>query len=151
MSVRVTPGPSVLPEDVALYEAVRLRTAEELREIRAVAAGWRTALAAMLALVTTVSVVRGRDSFAGLTPAVRVVVGVLLLAAVITAATGAFLSSRSSFGMPKEETVPQRVGDLLAVERARVRRAVRDLRAAIVMSFVTLALIVTSVGVVWYA
>jgi len=32
-----------------------------------------------------------------------------------------------------------------------VRVAVRDLRAAIVMTFITLALIVTSVATVWYA
>jgi hypothetical protein len=151
MAVRVTPGPATPPEERLLYEAVRARTAEELREIRAVAANWRTALAAMLALVTTVSVVRGRDATVGLSSTVRIVVGGLLLAAVITASVGAFLSARSSFGMPREEPVPSRLGDLLAVERARVRVAVRDLRAAIVMTFITLALIVTSVATVWYA
>ncbi|MGH3900099.1 MAG: hypothetical protein ACRDTA_18030 [Pseudonocardiaceae bacterium] len=151
MAVRVTPGPPTPPDDRVLFEAVRARMADELREVRAVAANWRTALAAMLALVVTVSVVRGRDSIVGLNPTAQVVVGGLLLAAVIAASVGAFLSSRSAFGIPKEETVPHRLGDLVAVERSRVRRAVRDLRAAIILTFVTLALIVASVGIVWYA
>jgi hypothetical protein len=151
MAVRVTPGPPTVREDHALLEVVRTRTADELREIRAVAGNWRTALAAMLALVTTVSVVRGRDSIVGLAPAAQVCVGVLLLTAVVAAAIGAFLSSRSAFGFPEEEETPRRLGDLVAAERARVRRAVRDLRAAVVLTFLTLALIVASVGVVWYA
>jgi hypothetical protein len=150
MAVRVTPGPATDREDHALLEMVRTRTADELREIRAVAANWRTALAAMLALVTTVSVVRGRDSIVGLAPAAQVSVGVLLLVAVVAAATGAFLSSRSAFGFPGEEEASRRLSDLIAAERARVRRAVRDLRASVVLTFVTLALIIASVGVVWY-
>jgi hypothetical protein len=151
MAVRVTPGPSTAREDQVLLEVVRARTADELREIRAVAANWRTALAAMLALVTTVSVVRGRDSIVGIAPAAQVVVGVLLLAAVVAAALGAFLSSRSAFGFPRAEDASGRLTDLIATERARLRRAVRDLRAAVTLTFVTLALIVASVGVVWYA
>ncbi len=74
-----------------------------------------------------------------------------LLGAVVSAALGAFLSSRSAFGLPKEEDVPRTVTELIAAERERVRRAVRDLRAAVVLTFVTLALIVASVGVAWYA
>jgi Na+-transporting methylmalonyl-CoA/oxaloacetate decarboxylase gamma subunit len=150
MGVRVTPGPAEPSEDHALSEAVRARTAEELRAVREVASNWRTALAAMLTLVTAVSVVRGRDSIAGLTQGARVLVGVLLLLAVVTACVGAFLSSRSAFGIPKEEQAVQRLTDLVAAERARVHRAVRDLRVAIALTFVTLALIVASVGVVWY-
>lgn len=134
-----------------LFEAVRARLADELREVRSVAANWRAALAAMLALVATVSVVRGRDSVAGIGAVPRILVGVLLLAAVVSAALGAFLSSRSAFGLPKEEDAPRDVTELIAAERARVRRAVRDLRAAIVLTFVTLLLIVASVGVAWYA
>jgi hypothetical protein len=150
MAVRVTPGPPTPPEEHALFEAVRVRMSDELREVRAVAANWRAALAAMLALVTTVSVVRGRDSIAGIGPVPRVLVGVFLLCAVVVAALGAFLSSRSAFGVPKEEDAPRSVAELVTAERARVRRAVRDLRAAIVLTFVTLALIVASVGLVWY-
>jgi hypothetical protein len=46
---------------------------------------------------------------------------------------------------------PRSVAELVTAERARLRRAVRELRAAIVLTFVTLALIVASVGVGWYA
>lgn len=151
MAVRVTPGPPTPPENYALFEAVRARTSDELRDVRAVAANWRAALAAMLALVTTVSVVRGRDSIAGIGLAPRVLVGVFFLGAVVASSLGAFLSSRSAFGLPKEERAPRSVAELVTAERARVRRAVRDLRVAIVLTFVTLALIVASVGVVWYA
>ncbi|MFE6195924.1 hypothetical protein [Streptomyces sp. NPDC057838] len=150
MAVRVAPGPPEPSEDHALSEAVSARTAEELRAVREVAANWRTALAAMLTLVTAVSVIRGRDSIVGLAQGARVLVGVLLLLAIITASVGAFLSSRSAFGLPKEEPTGRRLTDLVAAERARLHRAVRDLRVAIVLTFVTLALIVASVGVVWY-
>lgn len=150
MAVRVTPGPPDPPEDHTLAEAVRARTAEELRAVREVAANWRTALAAMLTLVTAVSVIRGRDTIVGLAPGARVLVGVLLLLALVAASLGAFLSSRSAFGLPREEQPVRRITDLVTAERARVHRAVRDLRAAIVLTFVTLALIVISVGVVWY-
>ncbi len=150
MAVRVTPGPADPSEDHALSLAVRAYTADELRAVRETAANWRTALAAMLTLVTAVSVIRGRDTIVGLAPAARVLVGVLLLLAVVAACAGAFLASRSAFGLPKEEQAVRRITDLVAAERARVHRAVRDLRAAIVLTFVTLALIVASVGVVWY-
>ncbi|MET8852415.1 hypothetical protein [Amycolatopsis sp. NPDC004625] len=138
------------PADRLLFEAVRARKAEELREVRAAAANWRTALAAMLGLVATVALVKGRDSVAGLGLTIRIVVGCILLTAVITAAVGAFVASRSAFGLPKEEEVPARLSDLVVVEQARIRRAVRDLRAAIALTFVTLALIVAAVGLVWY-
>ncbi|MFD5270375.1 hypothetical protein [Streptomyces sp. NPDC058335] len=150
MAVRVTPGPTDPSEDHTLSEAVRARTADELREVREVAANWRTALAAMVTLVTAVSVIRGRDTIVGLASGARVLVGVLLLLAIVAASVGAFLASRSAFGLPKAERTVLRLTDLVAAERARVHRAVRDLRAAIVLTFVTLALIVAAVGVVWY-
>jgi hypothetical protein len=150
VGVKVTPGPVAQAAERSLIEAVLVRTSEELREVRAASAGWRTALAAMLGLVTTVSLVKGRDSVAGLGLTVRIVVGCLLLTAVITASVGAFVASRSAFGMPKEEDVPARLDELIRVERARVRRAVRDLRIAIVLTFLTLALIVAAVGLFWY-
>jgi hypothetical protein len=150
MALRVTPGPADPSEDHALSLAVRAYTADELREVRETAANWRTALAAMLTLVTAVSVIRGRDTIVDLVPGARVLVGVLLLLAVVAACVGAFLASRSAFGLPKEEQAVRSITDLVAAERARVHRAVRDLRAAIVLTFVTLALIVASVGVVWY-
>ncbi|MFF8315617.1 MULTISPECIES: hypothetical protein [Streptomyces] len=150
MAARVTPGPTGRSEDHLLSAAVRARTAEELREVREAAANWRTALAAMLTLVTAVSVIRGRDTIVGLASGARVLVGVLLLLAIVAACVGAFLASRSAFGLPKAEPAVRRITDLVVAERARVHRAVRDLRAAIVLTFVTLALIVASVGVVWY-
>src|ERR1700752_34869 len=72
-----------------------LRT--ELDRVRKSSESWRTGLAALLTLITTVSIVKGRDTIVKLSSGSQKAIGILLLPALIAGSWGAFRAMRAAF------------------------------------------------------
>ncbi|MEU5683527.1 hypothetical protein [Streptomyces venezuelae] len=150
MAIRVTAGPASTPAGRRRAEEARRLLDEELSRVRQQAESWRNGLAALLALLTTVGVVKGPDSIQGLTAGTRRTVGILLLGGLALAALGAFLAMRAAFGMPRRRLAEASLEELLVRQRTVTRRAVTDLRRAIVAGFTALAAVTAAVGLTWY-
>jgi hypothetical protein len=150
MTVRVTPGPPSTAASRARAEELQRLRAQELDLVRAQAEKWRNGLAALLLLIATVSVVKGRDSITELLVPVQVLVGVLLLAALVLAGVGTFLGMRAAYGLPRATVVDATLEELLEQAHARAARSVQDMRRALWLTFATLALLVAAIGVTWY-
>jgi hypothetical protein len=132
--------------DVELAEQSQELRDTELERVRKTAENWRTGLAGLLALITTVSVVKGRDTITDLALLWKVLVGVFLLLALISAAVGAYYALRSAYGWP--ERVP--TGQLRKWRYQRSEDAVADLKKSRNLTFVTLALLALAIAATWY-
>ncbi|GGC90183.1 hypothetical protein GCM10011512_16390 [Tersicoccus solisilvae] len=150
MPVQVRPGPESDALTRSRAEAAQELQASELEQIRQHAANWRNGLSALLGLITTVSIVKGRDTIVGLSQGAQVLVGVLLALALGAASVGTLLSLRAAYGFPKQRPVGQSPGDLRERRRERAKSASRDLRWAVTLTFLTLLLLAAGVGVTWY-
>src|SRR4051812_24574758 len=98
----------------------QLRTG--LDSARRWAGAWRTGLAGLLALITTVSVVKGRDTITDLDRPYRYIVGMLLLSALVAAVAGALWAMRAAYGdaelVPHDKDLSvwrvEKIGDITA-------------------------------------
>jgi hypothetical protein len=130
---------------------VRQLLAEELTRVRTQAANWRTGLAGLLALITTVTFVKGRSSIEGIPFGLRVTVGLLVLVAVACACAGTVYSLRAAYGRPGRHLLTGEPGEFVRHDRKLARLAYRDLRVAVVCTFLTLGLVAAAIGITWYA
>lgn len=142
----VRTGPGRGPADVRLAEKLQELRETELERVRKTAENWRTGLAGLLALITTVSVVKGRDTIAELALLWKILVGVFLLLALISAAAGAYYALRGAYGWP--ERAP--AAELREWTYQRSEDAVADLKSARNLTFATLALLVPAIAITWY-
>ncbi|GAB3979302.1 hypothetical protein GCM10029978_074320 [Actinoallomurus acanthiterrae] len=102
-----------------------------------------------MTVILTAALVSGRTLITGHATATRIVIGILMLAAVATAATGIFLSTRAAHGFPPR---PRKLAteDLILDDRLAARRSARDLRAAVITAGVGLLMLTIAVAVVWF-
>jgi hypothetical protein len=122
---------------------------EALTRVRAAAEKWAASLTAILGLFGTVLLVKGRDDISKLTVTFQVLVGLVLLAALVTAAVAAYLAALAAQGTPEEVRWPsgpalrqwEREQALLAKGRMKTSRRVTG---------ITLALLVAAVALTWY-
>ncbi len=142
----LTPGRRATASDRAQAELLQELAATQLDRVRKAAEGWRTGLAALIALITTVSVVKGENVITDLPSRYQWTVGGLVFAALITAAIGAYLSMRAAYGLPRLNPT----FDLRALRKDLTRQAIGDLTGAIILAFVTLGLLAAAVGFTWY-
>src|SRR5215203_3287062 len=142
--VRVSPGRG--PADIKFAEQAEELRNTELERVRQTAENWRTGLAGLLALIATVSVVKGRDTITDLALLWKVLVGVFLLAALICAAVGAYYALRAAYGWPEHVPTDQ----LRKWRYQRSEDAVDDLGRARTLTFITLGLLVVAIGLTWY-
>ncbi|KQX55790.1 MULTISPECIES: hypothetical protein [unclassified Streptomyces] len=150
MAIRVTAGTPSTPAGRARAEESRGLLEGELARVRAQAENWRNGLAALLGLLTAVGIVKGPDTLQGLSGGARGTVGVLLLGGLLLSAGGAFFAMRAAFGLPRRRVADASLEELLTRERLTVRRAVRDLRRAVVAGFLALAMVTAGIGLTWY-
>ncbi len=150
VTVRIRPGPASTASSRDRTRQLQELRRTELTRVRTAAENWRNGLAALLALITTVSVVKGRAAIDQLPFRAQVAVGVALLAAVICAAAGAYLAMRAAYGMPTIQQLSGSTEELVDFERASAVKAMGELRWAVRLTFATLALLVTAIGVTWY-
>ena len=132
-------------EEIAKLFATRLDRARKAAE------GWRAGQAALLGLITTVSVVKGPDAVAGLPVGVQIVIGVVLAAALACGITSIVCFTNAAYG--RLEDVDLNVPPGLRLEQWRttqLNKARDDINVALVLTYVTLALLAVAIGLSWY-
>jgi hypothetical protein len=148
---RITPGPPATPGDLKHAQEIQELQASELDSVRAQAEKWRTGLGGLIGLATIVAAVRGTGGKAELDTIGKIVSGVLLLLAVVFGAVGGFVAMRAAYGFPGRRLAEANLDDLVVRRRDRLRRACRDLRRAVVLAYLALAMLVGAVGITWFA
>lgn len=150
MPITVTPGD--VPDDVdkARAELLQRWRAGELAGIRAAGEKWQAGLAALLGLVTTILVIKGRESTEQLATGFRVAVGLCLLMALLTAIVASLCALRAAHGLPRARAIADDA-TVLSWDRREAARASRALLIAIVGAVTTLLLLAGAVGLTWFA
>lgn len=154
VSIRVTAGPVGTAASRSRAEEVQRLRGEQVDAVRKAADKWRTALAGVVALITAVAVIKGRDSVLLVQQPYRIAVGVCVLAALACAAVGSFWGMRAAYGMPRLVVLRRSGGPgthaTAAPELVEAAGAVIDLRRTIVCTYLTLGLLTAAVGLTWY-
>jgi ribosomal protein S27AE len=119
----------------------------ELERVRKAAENWRTGLAGILALVTTVSIVKGKDTITGLASPHRIVLGIVLVITLGLAAIAALLALRAAYGSLEQTKLDR---SLVALRAAEVRTALTYLKWTRGLTVAALVLLASSVGLLWY-
>lgn len=122
---------------------------DELERTREQAANWRTGLLGLLALITSVSFIKGRASIDPLQMEFRIAVALATLLALVAAVVGSLASMRASYGYPRMIPVTNSE-QVLRMKRTFAQRSRKDLRAAVWFTLVSLTLVVIAVGLAWF-
>lgn len=142
------PSPDAAAEDAA-FEAL---AAEQLANTRKAAENWRTGLAGLLGLLTTLSLFKAPTSIGDLPTPAAVIAGVLLFSALLTGVLGAWWSLRAAYGSPRlvnREEI-RRAGGIVAYQGELAEQAVADLKRARIAAVTSLALAAAMTAVSWY-
>lgn len=140
------PAPAPSPGALRSAERVQALIGTQLADVRKAADSWRTGLLGLLALIATVSVVKGRESFQDLAFPGPEVIGLALAAALALAAYGSLQAMKAAYGDPKA----RKTDGILTWDYQDSEAAVgslRNARWAIVLSLLALAV---SVALTWY-
>lgn len=154
-----TPARVVKPKSVPTAVTAAERTAlqalaeTQLADTRKAAENWRTGLASLLALITTVSLVKGRDSFDKYDESGQTVLVLVLAATLLCAAIGAYYALLAAYGEPGEVRTADidTAGGMAAWNMNRAARAASDLRWARWLTFASLVGLAGGVGTTWLA
>ncbi|MFI0405827.1 hypothetical protein [Actinomadura sp. 3N508] len=121
---------------------------QQLDAARKQAESWRTGLTALTALLGTVLIVKGRDSFAELTPPFRWLIALLLGAALAMLVWATMLVVRAVAGPPGEKIILS--GEALkAWTAAEVAHIATAIRAATRLTLGGVCAIALAVGLTW--
>jgi len=146
----VEPGPPGTAASRRRAEELRALDRSQLALVRATAEKWRNGLAALLALITAVGVVKGKGTVEDLAQPAKIAVGILMLLALITAAAGTLLAMKAAFGLPARRRLTGAADELDVLRDRQVLDAAHGLRWAIALTLVALALLAGAVGVNFY-
>jgi hypothetical protein len=144
--VTITPGPLATAATRDQAELLQELSSTELERVRKAAENWQKGLAAIVALITTVSIVKGNDVITDLPSRWQWTVAGLLVAALVTAALGAYLAMRAAYGLPK----PGPASEVRRWRREQAKEAISDLQGAIILTFTTLVFLALAVGFTWF-
>jgi hypothetical protein len=153
MPVRLEP-PVGLPLQSASVdeEAWSSLVSSQLEDFRKAAENWRNGLAAVIGLITILSVVKGPDEVRGLDRWAAYTVGSLVLLALACATLGAWASLTAAYGVPSVLTRERfrDLGGIVGYKLELARRGASRLRLARVLTLITLVLLGTAVAMTWY-
>ncbi|MFI6072338.1 hypothetical protein ACIA5C_12190 [Actinoplanes sp. NPDC051343] len=148
--IRLRPGPTPTPDDLRRAREIAGLLKSELDRVRTAALAWRNGLGALLVALLGFGLIKGRTDVTTLATGWAALVGVLLLAALISGAAGALALLRAAHGRlavtPVADLPPPPAGD-----HQEVIAAVRALRLGVRLVLVCAALLVAAVGTTWYA
>lgn len=147
--IRLRPGPPATVADLRRAQALAGLLRAELERVRSVALAWRNGLGALLLALVGFSLIRGRTDVGTLAPGWAALVGVLLLAALVTGAVGALALLRAAHGRLAVTPVTA-LPPLPAGDHQEAVAAVRALRTGVLLVLLCAALLVAAVGVTWY-
>ena len=130
------------------------KRAEELQlqglsNVRATAKQWVATLSTLFGLLSALLIVKGRTDISNLRTGYQVVVGVLLLIAVLTAAFAVWQAAKAAQGAPEE--LGWLSGPKLRqweLERARTARG--QLRDSRIMAVVAMAALASAIAFTWF-
>ncbi|WP_155128761.1 hypothetical protein [[Actinomadura] parvosata] len=122
---------------------------EQLTIARKQAEGWRAGLAALIALLSAVLIVKGRDTVLGLEDWVKVSVALLLAAALAALVSATVLALRAASGTPGSEILLTGEG-LREWTQREVRAIGRRIHGAAALTIVALTMLVTALGFTWF-
>lgn len=149
VTYQLKPGPPATAADLrAARERGRLLGAE-LTRVREAATAWRNGLGGLLTALIVFSLIKGRSDIGQLATFWSALVGILLLAALITAAAGAVLLIRAANGRPFIAPT----GELLSrspADHIEALAAATALRQGIVLTLGCVAFLAAAVGATWY-
>ena len=146
----VEPGPPSTAASRRRAEELRALDRAQLQLVRDTAEKWRNGLAALLALITAVGVVKGRGTIDDLAQPAKIAVGALMLLALLAAAAGTVLAMKASFGLPVRRRLTGQVDELDVLRDQQALSAAHGLRWAIALTLVALGLLAGAVGVNFY-
>ncbi|MGH3900927.1 MAG: hypothetical protein ACRDTA_22320 [Pseudonocardiaceae bacterium] len=151
MTVTLGAGPPATPADRRAAAHVQEAVYNELPRVRAAALAWRNGVAGLLAGLIGFSLVKGRSDIGELAEPFDVIVGVLLLAALLTGTIAALLLLRAAHGRPAATSL----GDAqhaapLGMDHAETLAAARSLTAGLILGLLCTVLLTTAVGTTWY-
>ncbi|MBB4717116.1 hypothetical protein BJ965_006998 [Streptomyces luteogriseus] len=155
MSGGLLPGPT--PSAAQLRRAMSVRRAleRELDRVREVAVAWRNGLGAILAGLVGFSLIKGRSDVGQLAPGWSTAAGLLLLAALCVGGAGALCLLRAAHGRPYARRLSEAddaSGRPLEVQdHDEALASARFLHTGIVLTCLCTTLLVSAVGVTWYA
>jgi hypothetical protein len=136
---------------------VALAVADQLKEARTAATGWQVGLAALLATITSIFFIKGKDSFDDIGGSwhgiswQNWVVVVLVAAAVFACLSSYFLLSAAN-GNPRSVNVNTIINEGLYVYNyRRAEHSADQLRNGQIALFLMLALVVTAIVITWRA
>ncbi|GAA1007906.1 hypothetical protein Aple_044240 [Acrocarpospora pleiomorpha] len=125
-------------------------TFEQLATVRKQAEGWRTALAGLTALLSTVLIIKGRDSVTSLATVPRWTATALLGLAFAMLIVATLSSVRAASGNPGTEILL--TGEELRTwTQTEVRHVGRLIYRATLFTITALALLALAVGITWLA
>ena len=152
MTIKISAGPPAKPADRLAAKAVRALEADELTRVRAGALAWRNGLGALLAGLIGFGLVKGRTDIGQLSAGYAAVVGVLLLAALITGGIGAVLLMRAAHGRPYSSSLPKASGGDLVGSARRIETDATQiaLQGGVMAAFACMTLLTAAVAVTWY-
>jgi len=149
------PGPAPQAAQVRRARSMRRALEQELGRVREVAAAWRNGLGALLAGLIGFGLIRGRSDIGQLAPGWSAAAGVLLVTALSVGTVGAFCLLRAAHGRPYARRLSgtdNATGRPLEVEdHDEALASARVLRTGIALTCLCTVLLVTAVGVTWYA
>ncbi len=131
--------------------ALQAISLDDLERVRKSAENWRNGLTGLLGLITTVSVVKGRDTFVGLSRGWQYIVGACWLLALSAAAVGLFFAMRAAFGTPRLIAVVDGAVTVRNWRDSEEREAISDMKWSRFLIFTTLALLGLAISVTWFA
>lgn len=143
---RLRQGPVPTPQALDQAQRIQALIASQLADVRKAADSWRTGLLAMLALLGTIVVVKGRESFENLTSPAPYVIGALLGLALLAAIYGSLQAMRAAYGDPK----PRVTSGVLTWDYQDSAKAVDALRAARRAFVGSLLLAAAAIALTWY-
>ncbi|MGY1577249.1 hypothetical protein [Streptomyces sp. MN13] len=155
MSGGLLPGPTPSAAQLRRARAVRRALGRELERVREVAVAWRNGLGAILAGLVGFSLIKGRSDVGQLAPGWSAAAGLLLLAALGVGGAGALCLLRAAHGrlyarwLSEADEVSGR--PLEVEDHDEALASARILRTGIALTCLCTALLVSAVGVTWYA
>jgi hypothetical protein len=149
VSPTTTPSTPVALKD---EEEFNQAAATQLTNTRKTAENWKTGLAGLLTLVTTVLFIKGKSAIEDFTPGWRIVVGLLLLFALSLAVWATWLSLRAAFGTPKLVRASDIAasGGLTGWRLQQTESAIADMNLGRVLALVAAGLVALVLALSWW-
>lgn len=147
-------APAVPSTEAALRdeEDFNQAAATQLSNTRKTAENWKNGLAGLLTLVTTVLFIKGKSTVDEFTPGWRIVVGVVLLAALAVTVWGTWLSLRAAYGTPKIIRAADVAahGGLTGWRLEQTESTINDLEVARILAVGAASLIAVVIALSWW-